>query len=85
MQTQWDKIAQEMYCKDPWIGMNGQSHKGLHVQSWMSFQDCIKLHKVTIFPADATKKQHFYMQQTVQRRNGGNISVGHYHSRWAIP
>jgi hypothetical protein len=31
VQTQWDKIMQEMHCKDPWIGMNGQSHNGLRV------------------------------------------------------
>jgi hypothetical protein len=65
--VQWDKIVQEMHCKDPWIGMNGQSHKGLHVLSWLSFQDCIELHKFTIFPADDSEKQRFYMQQTVKK------------------
>jgi hypothetical protein len=28
--------------------------------------DCIKLHKLTIFPVDAAKKQHYYMMQTVK-------------------
>jgi hypothetical protein len=37
------------------------------VHSWLSFQDCIKLHKLTVFPADATEKQHFYMQQMVKK------------------
>jgi hypothetical protein len=40
-QMQWDKIVHKMHSKDPWIGVNGQSHKGLCVQSWLSFQDCI--------------------------------------------
>jgi hypothetical protein len=63
---QWDKIVTEMHSKDPWIGVNGKSHQGLCVHSWLSFQDCIELHKLTIFPADATEKQCFYMQQTIK-------------------
>jgi hypothetical protein len=29
--------------------------------------DCIKLHKLTIFPADAAEKQCYYMQQTIKK------------------
>jgi hypothetical protein len=58
-QMQWDKIVQEMHTKVPWVGVNGQLHKGLCAQSWISFQDCIELHKRTIFPADTAEKQHF--------------------------
>jgi len=67
VQMQWDKIVHEMHSKDPWVGVNGKSHKGLCMHSWLSFQDCIKLHKLTIFPADTTEKQHFYMQQTIKK------------------
>ncbi len=28
-QTQWDKIVQDMHTKDPWIGVDGVSHKGI--------------------------------------------------------
>ncbi len=66
-QTQWDKIVHEMHTKDPSIGMNGSSNKGPHVCSWLSFIDCIKLHKMTIFPVDAAEKQHYYMTQTVKK------------------
>jgi hypothetical protein len=66
-QTQWDKIVTEMHSKDPWIGVNGKSHRGLCVHSWLFFQDCIKLHKLTDFPADTAEKQHFYMQQTIKK------------------
>ncbi len=66
-QTQWDKIVQEMHTKDPWIGMNGVSHKGIHIRSWPAFLDCIKLHKLTIFPVDAAEKQCYYMVQTVKK------------------
>jgi hypothetical protein len=65
MQMQWDRIVHEMHSKDAWTGVNGQSHKGLCVQSWLSFQDCTELHKLTIFLTDTTEKQRFYMQQTI--------------------
>jgi hypothetical protein len=65
--TQWDRIMNEMHTKNPWIGVNGKSKKGIRVKSWISFMDCIKLHKLTIFPADAAEKQHYYMQQTIKK------------------
>jgi hypothetical protein len=67
VQTNWDRIVNEMHTKNPWVGMNGKSNKGLHVHSWISFMDCIKLHKLTVFPADAAENQHYYMQQTIKK------------------
>jgi hypothetical protein len=29
--------------------------------------DCIELHKLTVFPADAAEKQHYYMQQMIKK------------------
>ncbi len=37
------------------------------MKSWISFMDCIKLHKLIVFPADAAEKQHYYMQQTIKK------------------
>jgi hypothetical protein len=34
---------------------------------WMFFQDCLELHKLTVFSADATKRQQFYIQQVVHK------------------
>ncbi len=65
--TQLDKIVQEMHTKDPWVGVDGVSRKGIRVRSWSAFLDCIKLHKLTIFPVDAAEKQHYYMTQTVKK------------------
>ncbi len=59
--TQWDKIVHEAHTKDPWIGVNGSSNKGICVCSWPFLLDCIELHKLTIFPMDAAEKQHYYM------------------------
>ncbi len=66
-QTQWDRIVNEMHTKNSWIGVNGKSNKGIRVKSLISFKDCIKLHKLTVFPADAAEKQHYYMQQTIKK------------------
>jgi hypothetical protein len=55
-QTQWDRIMNEMHTKNPWTGVNGKANKGIPVRSWISFMDCIELHKLTVFPADAAEK-----------------------------
>jgi hypothetical protein len=34
---------------------------------WMSFLDCLELHKLTVFSADADKRQRFYIQQAVHK------------------
>jgi hypothetical protein len=33
----------------------------------MSFRDCLELHKLTVFSADAAKRQRFYVQQVVRK------------------
>ncbi len=33
----------------------------------MSFLDCLELHKLTVFSADAAEKQRFYIQQAVRK------------------
>jgi hypothetical protein len=66
-QTHWDRIVQEMHSKDPWIGVDGSSHKGICIRSWPAFLDCIELHKLTIFPVDAAEKQRYYMVQTIKK------------------
>jgi hypothetical protein len=67
VQTQWDRIVNEMHAKNPWIGINGKSNKGIQVKSWISFTSCIELHKLTVFPADAAEKQRYYMQHTIKK------------------
>jgi hypothetical protein len=56
-----------MHTKDPWISINKSSNKGPHVCSWLSFHDCIKLHKLTAFPVDTAETQHFYRMQMVKK------------------
>ncbi len=68
-----------MHSRDPWVGVNSQSHKGLCMQFWL----CIKLHKLTVFPADTAEKQQFYyMQETIKKPQ--QVSVHQYMSRMGV-
>jgi hypothetical protein len=66
-QSQWDCVFREMHKPDSWAGVNGQVTKERHPQTWMSFQDCLELHKLTVFSADALQRQWFYTQQAVRK------------------
>ncbi len=66
-QSQWDRICREMHERDSWAAVNGQVTKGRHPQMWMSFLDCLELHKLMVFSADAVERQRFYIQQVVRK------------------
>ncbi len=66
-QSQWDCICREMHEHDSWAAVNGQVTKGRCPRMWMSFLDCLELHKLTVFSADAAKRQRFYIQQGVRK------------------
>jgi hypothetical protein len=66
-QFQWDRICHEMHKHNLWAGINGQVTVGRRPQMWMSFRDCLKLHKLTFFTADTAKRQQFYVQQVVRK------------------
>ncbi len=68
LQSQWDPhVYREMHERDSWAGVNGQVAKGRHPRTWISFQDWLELHKLTVFSADAAKRQRFYIQQAVRK------------------
>jgi hypothetical protein len=54
-QSQWDRVCREMHKRDLWAAVNGSVTKGKHPQMWMSFLDCLELHKLKVFSADAAK------------------------------
>ncbi len=66
-QFQWDCVCHKMNKRDWWAAVNGQVTKGRRLQTWMSFLDCLELHKLTVFSADAAEKQQFYIQQAVRK------------------
>ncbi len=66
-QSQWDRVCREMHENDLWAAVNSQVTKGRHPRTWMSFLDCLELHKLMVFSADAAEKQQFYIQQVVRK------------------
>ncbi len=66
-QSQRDCICREMHKHDSWAAVNGQITKGRRPQAWMSFLDCLELHKLTVFSADTAERQRFYIQQAVRK------------------
>ncbi len=47
-QSQWDCICCEMHKRGLWAAVNGQVTKGRRLRMWMSFLDCLELHKLTV-------------------------------------
>ncbi len=66
-QSQWDCVCREMHERDLWAAVNGQVTEGRRPQTWTSFLECLELHKLTVFSADAVKRQQFYIQQAVRK------------------
>jgi hypothetical protein len=67
LQSQWGHVCHEMHECDSWAGVNGQVTKGRHPCIWISLRDCIELYKLTVFRADAAKRQRFHIQQAVRK------------------
>jgi hypothetical protein len=66
-QFQLDRVFHKMQEHDLWAAVNHQVTKGRRPQTWMSFLDCLELHKLMVFSADAAKRQRFYIQQAVRK------------------
>ncbi len=66
-QSQWGRVCSKMHKRDSWAAVNIQVNTGRHPRMWMSFRDCLELHELTVFSADAAKRQRFYIQQVVRK------------------
>jgi hypothetical protein len=66
-QSQWDCVCRKMHESDSWAAVKGKITKGRHPRMWMSFLDCLELHELTVFSADAAEKQRYYIQQAVRK------------------
>jgi hypothetical protein len=66
-QTQWDRIVREMHKRDSWAGANGERHDEKRPKGFKAFLDCLELHELTVFTADAAERQRYYIQQGVRK------------------
>jgi hypothetical protein len=73
---QWDRIVKDMHEKDLWTGINGVKTKGLRSWNWVSFKDCIELHKLTVFTFDAAEKQASYMMSSQDDHSPAHHAYG---------
>ncbi len=56
-QSQWDRVCRKMHKRDSRAAVNSQVTKGRRPRMWMSFLDCLELHKLTVFSADTAERQ----------------------------
>jgi hypothetical protein len=61
-QSQWDCVCREMHEHDLWAAVNSQVTEGRRPRTWMSFLDCLELHELMVFSADADERHWFYIQ-----------------------
>jgi hypothetical protein len=73
VQSQWDRVCCKMHKRDSWVEVIGQVAEGRRRRMWMSFLDCLKLHKLTVFSADPAEKQRFYIQQAVRKTKRATV------------
>ncbi len=66
-QIKWDGVCCMMHTCDSWAGVNNKVNKGRRPCKWAAFQDCLKLHKLRVFTANAAKRQRFYIQLVVHK------------------
>jgi hypothetical protein len=71
--SRWDHIYRKMHKHDLWAAVNGQVTNGRCPQTWTSFLDCLELHKLTFFSADAAKRQRFHIQQVVRKSQRATV------------
>ncbi len=66
-QSQRDCVCCEIHENDSWAAVNSQVTKSRLLRMWMSFLDCVELHKLMVLSADTAEKQWFYIQQAVRK------------------
>jgi hypothetical protein len=62
-----------MHKHDLWAKVNCQVTIGMHLCLWIAFNNCLKLHKLTVFTADAAKRQCYYIQQAVHKPQRASV------------
>ncbi len=58
-----------------WAGPNGGNHNGKLPRGYTAFLDCLELHKLTVFSADAAERQRYYIQQGIRKALKGLLYV----------
>ncbi len=70
---QWDRIVREVHEMDPWTALDRQKNKGLPMKTSKSLEDCITVHKRTVFSVDAVERQKSYSMGSLKKPHRMNI------------
>ena len=56
-----------MHERDSFAGGNGERRNGKCPKGFKAFLDCLELHKLTVFTANAAERQRYYVQQGIRK------------------
>jgi hypothetical protein len=63
----WDRIVRKVHKLDPWTSLDGHKNNGLRMKTSEFLEDCITIHKHTVFTLDATERQRSYMMGSLKK------------------
>ena len=55
------RMTVEVHTNNSWMGLDGEKHKGLCMNTSKSLEDCGMIHKLTVFNCDTAKRQKAYI------------------------
>ena len=63
----WNKIVEEQMEGNPYIDLQGISHKGPRGTSHQSFEECVMFHLLTMFPIKVAEKEKYYITNVLKK------------------
>jgi hypothetical protein len=63
----WNKIIHEQTASDPYTDLQGCSKKGPRGLLHKSFDDCVMLHLLAMFPNNAAEQQQYYITNVFKK------------------
>ncbi len=63
----WNKIIQEQTEAAPYQDLQGLTRKGPRGKSCKSFEDCVMLHLLTVFPNKAAEQERYYITNVLKK------------------
>ncbi len=62
-----------MHKRDLWAGVIGKKHNGKRPWGYSAFLDCLELHKLTVFSADAAERQRYCIQLAIRKPQRASV------------
>ncbi len=72
----WNKIFSKQMGSNPFVNLQGISLEGPRGMSFMSFNDCVMFHLLTVFPINAAEQEKYYVTNVLKKPQ--RIEVHHF-------